>query len=153
MVQKNLQQLGLMIPEIVNPIAAYVPAVQAGSMVYTSGQIPVIKGEARFIGKLGRDFSVAEGYEAARVCALNCLAAAQSLIGDLERIEKVVKVVGFVNSEAGFTEQPKVINGASELLEKIFGQAGKHARSAVGVSELPLGVAVEIEMIFLVKPE
>lgn len=152
-VEQKLQELGLLLPEIAKPVAAYVPAVRAGNMVYTSGQIPLVKGEVKYKGKLGREFSVADGFEAAKICALNCLAAAKSLIGDLDRIEKVVKVVGFVNSEAGFTDQPKVINGASELLANIFGAVGEHARSAVGVAELPLGVAVEIEMIFQIISE
>ena len=152
-VEAKLKELGLQLPEIAKPVAAYVPAVRVANMVYTSGQIPLVKGEVKFKGKLGREFSVADGYEAAKICALNCLAAAKSLIGDLDQIEKVVKVVGFVNSEAGFTDQPKVINGASELLAQAFGPVGEHARSAVGVAELPLGVAVEIEMIFQIKPE
>ena len=152
-VEAKLKELGLLLPEIAKPVAAYVPAVRVANTVYTSGQIPLVKGEVKYKGKLGREFSVEDGYEAAKICALNCLAAAKSLIGDLDRIEKVVKVVGFVNSEAGFTDQPKVINGASELLAKAFGPAGEHARSAVGVAELPLGVAVEIEMIFQIKPE
>lgn len=150
-VETKLQELGLSLPELAKPVAAYVPAVLVADMVYTSGQIPLVKGEVKFKGKLGRDFSVEDGYEAAKICALNCLAAAKSVVGDLERIEKVVKVVGFVNSDAGFTDQPKVVNGASELLGKVFGSAGEHSRSAVGVAELPLGVAVEIEMIFKVK--
>ena len=150
-IELKLQELGLTLPEPAKPVAAYVPAVQVSGMVYTSGQIPLVKGEVKFKGKLGRDFTVEEGYEAAKICALNCLAAAKGIIGNLDRIEKVVKVVGFVNSAPEFTDQPKVINGASELLGKVFGPAGEHARSAVGVAELPLGVAVEIEMIFQIK--
>ena len=150
-IEKKLQDMGLPLPELAKPVAAYVPAVRVADAVYTSGQIPLVKGEVKFKGKLGREFSVEEGYEAAKICALNCLAAAKSVVGDLDKIEKVVKVVGFVNSEAGFTDQPKVVNGASELLGKVFGAAGEHARSAVGVSELPLGVAVEVEMIFQIK--
>ena len=150
-IEQKLQEMGLPLPELAKPVAAYVPAVCVADAVYTSGQIPLVKGEVKFKGKLGREFSVEDGYEAAKICALNCLAAAKSVIGDLDKIEKVVKVVGFVNSEAGFTDQPKVVNGASELLGKLFGVAGEHARSAVGVSELPLGVAVEVEMIFKLK--
>lgn len=150
-IEQKLQEMGLPLPELAKPVAAYVPAVCVADAVYTSGQIPLVKGEVKFKGKLGREFSVEDGYEAAKICALNCLAAAKSVIGDLDKIEKVVKVVGFVNSEAGFTDQPKVVNGASELLGKLFGAAGEHARSAVGVSELPLGVAVEVEMIFKLK--
>jgi len=152
-VEQKLQELGLQLPEIAKPIAAYVPAIRVADTVYTSGQIPLVKGEVKFKGKLGREFVIEDGYEAAKICALNCLAAAKSVIEDLDRIEKVIKVVGFVNSEVGFTDQPKVVNGASELLGKVFGPNGAHARSAVGVAELPLGVAVEIEMIFQIKPE
>ena len=150
-IEQKLQEMGLSLPELAKPVAAYVPAVRVGNAVYTSGQIPLVKGEVKCKGKLGREFSVEDGYEAAKICALNCLAAAKSVVGDLDKIEKVVKVVGFVNSEAGFTDQPKVVNGASELLGKVFGSAGEHSRSAVGVSELPLGVAVEVEMIFQIK--
>ena len=152
-IELKLQELGLTLPEPAKPVAAYVPAVQVSGMVYTSGQIPLVKGEVKYKGKLGSDFTVEEGYEAAKICALNCLAAAKGVIGNLDRIEKVVKVVGFVNSAPGFTDQPKVVNGASELLGKVFGPAGEHARSAVGVAELPLGVAVEIEMIFQIKAD
>ena len=151
--EQKLQDLGLTLPDIARPLAAYVPAVRVADTVYTSGQIPLVKGEIRYKGKLGLDFSVDDGYEAAKICALNCLAAAKSVVGDLDRIVQVVKVVGFVNSAPGFTDQPKVINGASELLAKVFGKAGEHARSAVGVAELPLGVAVEIEMIFQIKAD
>jgi len=152
-VEQKLQELGLQLPEMAKPIAAYVPAIRVADTVYTSGQIPLVKGEVKFKGKLGREFAIEDGYEAAKICALNCLAATKSVINDLDRIEKVIKVVGFVNSDVGFTDQPKVINGASDLLGKVFGPNGAHARSAVGVAELPLGVAVEIEMIFQIKPE
>jgi len=152
-VEQKLQELGLQLPEIAKPIAAYVPAIRVADTVYTSGQIPLVKGEVKFKGKLGREFAIQDGYEAAKICALNCLAATKSVINDLDRIEKVIKVVGFVNSDVGFTDQPKVVNGASDLLGKVFGPNGAHARSAVGVAELPLGVAVEIEMIFQIKPE
>ena len=152
-IELKLQELGLTMPEPAKPVAAYVPAVQVSGTVYTSGQIPLVKGEVKYKGKLGQEFNVEEGYEAAKICALNCLAAAKGVIGNLDRIEKVIKVVGFVNSAPGFTDQPKVVNGASELLGKVFGPAGEHARSAVGVAELPLGVAVEVEMIFQIKAD
>ena len=152
-IELKLQELGLTLPEPAKPVAAYVPAVQVSGTVYTSGQIPLVKGEVKYKGKLGQEFTVEEGYEAAKICALNCLAAAKGVIGNLDRIEKVIKVVGFVNSAPGFTDQPKVVNGASELLGKVFGPAGEHARSAVGVAELPLGVAVEVEMIFQIKAD
>lgn len=149
--EAKLKELGIMLPEVAKPVAAYVPAVRVGEYVYTSGQIPLVKGEVKYQGKLGKELSLTEGYEAAKICALNCLAAAKGVIGSLDSIEKVVKVVGFVNSAPGFTDQPKVVNGASELVGNIFGQAGEHARSAVGVAELPLNVAVEVEMIIKVK--
>lgn len=149
--EDKLKELNLALPEVAKPVAAYVPAVRCGDYVYTSGQIPLVKGEAKYKGKLGQELSIEEGYEAAKICALNCLAAIKSVTGSLDDVEKVVKVVGFVNSIPGFTDQPKVVNGASELVGKVFGEAGQHARSAVGVAELPLGVAVEVEMIVKVK--
>jgi len=149
MIEKKLKELGLDVPEAAMPLAAYVPAVQVEGYVYTAGQIPLVDGELKYQGKLGKDFSVEDGYEAAKICALNCLAAIKS-VADLDNIEKVVKVVGFVNSAEGFNAQPKVVNGVSELGE-IFGEAGKHARSAVGVSELPMDAAVEVEMIVKLK--
>lgn len=150
MVEQKLKELGLEVPEVAKPVAAYVPAVKVGGYVYTAGQIPFVNGELKYRGKLGKDFTVEEGYEAAKFCALNCLAAIKSVV-DLDDIEQVVKVVGFVNSAEGFNEQPKVINGVSELLGEVFGEKGKHARSAVGVNELPLNAAVEVEMIVKVK--
>ena len=149
--EDKLKELGLTLPEVAKPVAAYVPAVICGNHVYTSGQIPIVKGEVKYKGKLGQELSVEDGYEAAKICALNCLAAVKSVAGSLDNVEKVIKIVGFVNSAAGFTDQPKVVNGASELIGKVFGAVGEHARSAVGVAELPLGVAVEIEMIVKVK--
>lgn len=149
--EDKLKELGLIVPEVAKPVAAYVPAVRCGDHVYTSGQIPLVKGEVKFKGKLGQELTIEDGYEAAKICALNCLAAVKSVAGSLDNVEKVIKIVGFVNSAANFTDQPKVVNGASELIGKVFGPAGEHARSAVGVSELPLGVAVEVEMIVKVK--
>ena len=150
-VEDKLKELGIQVPEAAKPVAAYVPAVKSGDTVYTSGQIPFVAGELQFKGKVGREISTEQGYEAAKVCAINCLAAIKSLIGSLDQIENVVKVVGFVNSAPGYSEQPKVINGASELIGKVFGPAGSHARSAVGVAELPLDAAVEVEMIVKIK--
>lgn len=149
--ENKLNELGLTLPEVAKPIAAYVPAVRCGDYVYTSGQIPLQQGEVKYQGKLGQELSVDDGYQAAKICALNCLAAVKSVAGSLDNVEQVVKVVGFVNSAPGFTDQPKVVNGASELIGSIFGDAGKHSRSAVGVSELPVGVAVEVEMIVKLK--
>lgn len=149
--EKKLQDLGINIPEAPKPVAAYVPSVRIGDFVYTSGQIPFVNGELKVKGKVGTDVSVEEGYEAAKICAINCLAVLKAEIGNLDKIEKIVKLTGFVNSSPGFSQQPKVINGASEFLGEVFGEAGKHARSAVGVNELPVDAAVEVEMIVKIK--
>jgi len=150
-IEQKITSLGLTLPQTPKPVAAYIPAIQAENMVYTSGQLPVVAGELKFKGKLGREISTEQGYEAAKICALNALSAIKSVIGDLDRIEQVVKVVGFVASAEGFTDQPAVVNGASEFLKELFGEHGAHARSAVGMAELPLGAAVELEMIVKVK--
>ena len=136
--------------EAPKPVAAYVPGVLDNGYVYTSGQLPSVNGVVRK-GKLGDDLSVEQGYEAAKICAINCLAVVKSLAGNLDKIERIVKVVGFVNSTPDCENQPKVINGASELLGKLFDDAGVHARSAVGVASLPLGACCEIEMIVKIK--
>ena len=141
----RLAELGIELPEVAPPVAAYIPAVRTGNLVYTSGQV------ARDLtGKVGAEVSEADAKAAARGCALNALAAVDALVG-LDAVVRVVKVVGFVASAPGFTGQPEVINGASELLGEVFGEAGAHARSAVGVAELPLGVPVEVEMIVEVR--
>lgn len=150
-VEKKLQELGLTVPEAPAPVAAYVPGVKVGGYVYTSGQIPLVNGQMAYQGKVGDTKTLEDGYAAAQVCVLNCLGVVKSLIGDLDKIEQVVKVVGFVNSAAGFNMQPKVINGASELLGQILGDQGKHARSAVGVNELPLDATCEVELIVKVR--
>ncbi|MCE5284243.1 MAG: RidA family protein [Pelosinus sp.] len=149
--ETKVKEMGLTIPAVAKPVAAYVPAIRVGDYVYTSGQIPFVEGKLAYAGKLGSDIQLEQGYEAAKVCALNCLAAVKSVIGSLDNIEQIVKVVGFVNSAAGFVDQPKVVNGASELVGNIFGKQGEHSRSAVGVSELPINAAVEVEMIIKVK--
>lgn len=151
MFEEKLKEMGLTLPQVAKPVAAYVPAVQVEKYVYTSGQIPFVEGELKYKGRVGGDLSDKEGYEAARVCALNCLSAIKSVAGSLDNIERIVKVTGFVNSAPGFSGQPGVINGASELLGQVFGEAGSHARAAVGVSELPLNAAVEVEMIVKLK--
>lgn len=151
MFEEKLKELGIELPVTPKPVAAYVPAVQVDKYVYTSGQIPFVNGELKYKGKVGEQLNETEGYEAAKICAINCLSAAKGITGSLDKIEKVVKVTGFVNSAPGFSAQPKVINGASELLGQVFGDAGSHARSAVGVSELPLDVPVEVEIIFKLK--
>jgi enamine deaminase RidA (YjgF/YER057c/UK114 family) len=149
--EAKLKELGIGLSQAPKPVAAYVPAVRAGEFVYTSGQITMVNGELKYQGKLGKDLTVQEGYQAARICALNALSAIRDVVGSLDEIEQIIKVVGFVNSAPGFIEQPKVINGASELLGEIFGAAGQHARSAVGVNELPLNTAVEVEMIVKIR--
>jgi len=151
MFEEKIKQMGITIPEVVKPLAAYIPAMQVGNLVMTSGQVPISEGKVKYSGKVGSDLSEEEGKEAAKLCALNCLSAIKSVIGNLDKIKRVVKLTVFVSSAEGFTAQPKVANGASEFIGEIFGDAGKHVRSAVGVSELPLNSAVEIEMIVEIK--
>lgn len=146
-VETRLQELGLELPGVAAPVAAYVPAVISGSLVYTSGQLPFVNGGLPAAGKVGAEVSAQDAASYAAICAVNALAAIKAQIGDLDRISRIVKVVGFVASEPSFTGQPAVINGASELLGRVFGEAGSHARSAVGVAVLPLDAPVEIEMI------
>lgn len=150
-INEKLNKMGIQIPQTPKPVAAYVPAVKTGSYIYTSGQIPSVDGKLMYKGKVGKDLSLEEGYEAAKICAINCLSAIKSLIEDLDNIDKVIKVTGFVNSAEGFNLQPKVVNGASDFLGNLFGDKGAHARSAVGVSCLPLDAAVELEMIVKIK--
>ncbi len=148
----RLAELGLELPPVAAPLAAYVPALVVDGLGYTSGQLPTVGGKLARAGKLGEGISIEDGQAMARTCILNGLAAlAHVLGGDLDRIERVVKVTGFVASGSGFTDQPKVVNGASELLLSIFGDAGKHVRSAVGVAELPIGAPVEIEMVVQIR--
>ena len=147
-VADRLVELGIDIPEVVPPVAAYVPAVVTGRYVYTSGQLPMRDGEMIATGLVGADVAPDLAKECARQCAINALAAAQSVVGNLNRVTRVVKVVGFVASADGFPGQPAVINGASELLLDVFGEAGRHARSAVGVAALPINAPVEVEIIF-----
>lgn len=149
-IEEKLKEMGIVIPEAAKPVAAYVPGVLENGYVYTSGQLPSVSGVVRK-GRLGDNLTVEEGYEAAKLCAINCLAVVKSLVGDLDKVERIVKVVGFVNSTPDCESQPKVINGASELLGKIFDEAGAHARSAVGVASLPLGACCEVEMIVKIK--
>ena len=144
---ERLAELGLTLPSDTPPLAAYVPAVRTGNLVYTSGQLPRIDGELTHVGKVGTEVTPEQAKEAAQACALNAIAAVKGEIGDLDKVRRVVKVVGFVASAPDFTGQPGVVNGASELLGKVFGDAGVHARSAVGVAALPLDVPVEVEMI------
>lgn len=146
-VTDRLAELGLELPPVATPAGAYVPATVSGNLVFTAGQIPMVGGVLPTVGKVGAEVSPEEAYELARICALNGLAAAESVIGSLDRVTRVVKVVGFVASAPDFTGQPGVINGASELLGEVFGEAGIHSRSAVGAAALPLGAPVEVELI------
>jgi enamine deaminase RidA (YjgF/YER057c/UK114 family) len=147
----KLASLGIQLPAAPKAVANYVPAVVAGNTVIVSGQLPMKDGALASKGYLGKDVSVEDGYAAARQCAINGLAALAGVIdGDFDRVKQVVRVGGFVASASGFTDQPKVINGASDFLVEVFGEAGRHARAAVGVSELPLGAAVEVEFTFLI---
>ena len=145
--EDRLGALGLKLPDLVAPVAAYVPAVRTGAYVYTAGQLPLIDGELPATGKVGAGVGPEQARELARTCALNALAAVASVAGGLSSIRRVVKVTAFVASAAGFTGQPQVVNGASELLLEVFGDAGRHARSAVGVAVLPLDAPVEMELI------
>ena len=144
--KNRLDQMGLILPEAPKPVAAYIPAKQTGNLVFTAGQLPMVNGELISKGLLGQDVEVDEANKAARICTLNALAAIKGVIGDLDRIKQIVRVVGYVASVPTFTQQPAVVNGASELLLEIFGENGKHARSAVGMAVLPLNASVEIEL-------
>jgi enamine deaminase RidA (YjgF/YER057c/UK114 family) len=144
---ERLAELGLSVPEVAAPVAAYIPARRTGELVYTSGQLPMRSGELMATGKVGTEVTEEEGYACAQQCALNAIAAIKAEIGDLTLVSRVVKVLVFVASAPGFTAQAKVANGASELFGDVFGDAGRHARSAVGVAELPLGAPVEVEVI------
>lgn len=146
-VEARLAELGYTLPQVAKPVAAYLPAVTTGNYVYTSGQLPLIQGELTVVGKVGAEVSAEDAAKQAQVCALNALAAIKSEIGDLDRIKRIVKVVGFVSSDPAFTGQPAVINGASEFFGEVLGDAGLHARSAVGVAVLPLDAPVEVEVI------
>ena len=146
-VETRLTELGLELPEVATPAGSYVPAVISGNLVFTAGQIPLVDGKLMAEGRLGAEISPEQGKEIAQRCALNAIAAVKSVLGDLGRVKRVVKVVGFVASTPDFTAQPSVVNGASELLQAAFGDAGIHARSAVGVAVLPLNSTVEVELI------
>jgi enamine deaminase RidA (YjgF/YER057c/UK114 family) len=145
-VESKLSDLKLSLPEAPKPVAAYIPAKQTGNLVFTAGQLPMVNGELISKGLLGQDVEIDEANKAARICTLNALAAIKGVIGDLDRIKQIVRVVGYVASFPTFTQQPAVVNGASELLLEIFGENGKHARSAVGMAVLPLNASVEIEL-------
>jgi enamine deaminase RidA (YjgF/YER057c/UK114 family) len=145
-VESRINELKITLPEAPKPVAAYIPAKQTGKIVFTAGQLPMVNGELISKGLLGQDVEIDEANKAARICTLNALAAIKGVIGDLDRIKQIVRVVGYVASVPTFTQQPAVVNGASELLLEIFGENGKHARSAVGMAVLPLNASVEIEL-------
>ena len=150
-IKSKLAELGLTLPPAAAPVAAYVPAVRTGNLVFTAGQLPLVDGKIPFVGKVGSDVTPEQAKDMAQVCALNALAAI-SLVADIDQIEKIVRVGGFVNGIPGFVAIPAVINGASELLIKLFGEVnGKHARTAIGVAELPLNAPVEVEMVVQLK--
>ncbi|MCW2767858.1 MAG: RidA family protein [Nocardioides sp.] len=149
--EERLAELGLAVPDVAKPVAVYVPAVRSGNHVFTSGQLPLRSGELMLTGKVGDSVTAEEAYECAQQCALNALAAVKSVVGDLSTVKQVVKVVVFVASAPDFTGQPGVANGASELLGSVFGDAGVHARSAVGVAALPLDAPVEVELVVEVQ--
>jgi len=151
MIEEKIKELGFELPEAAKPLAAYIPAKRIGNLVMTSGQVPLVDGKLKYAGKIGVDVSEEEGQKAAEICALNCLAAIKGVIGNLDKIDEVVKLTVFVNNQDGYSAQPKIANGASELIGKIFGEKGLHARSAIGVSGLPINAPVEIEMIVKVK--
>jgi enamine deaminase RidA (YjgF/YER057c/UK114 family) len=146
-VEARLEALGIAVPAAAAPLASHVPTVRTGSLLFVSGQVTVKDGKREFVGKLGRDFTTEQGAQAARLCALNVVAQLKAALGDLDRVRRIVKLTGFVNSQPDFVEQPQVVNGASDLFAEIFGDKGKHARSAVGVASLPAGVACEVEAI------
>ncbi|AKU18150.1 RidA family protein [Luteipulveratus mongoliensis] len=150
-VEDNLAALGLSVPEVAAPAGSYVPALRNGNLIYTSGQIPTVAGELQAVGKVGAEVSAEEAAACAQTCVLNAIAAVKSVVGDLDKVTQVVKVLGFVASDPSFDGQPGVINGASDLLGKAFGDKGAHARSAVGVAVLPKNVPVEVEIVVAVE--
>lgn len=145
--EERARSLGIVIPQAATPVGAYVLAAQSGALLFTAGQGPVKGGVPVSKGKVGRDVTVDQAYEAAKLAGLNCLAAAKSLLGSLDRVERVIKVNGYVNSAPGFTDQAKVMNGVSDLMVQIFGEKGRHARTSVGVSELPLNITIEVDLV------
>ena len=150
-IDQRLAELGIALPEPAAPVAAYVPAVEIGGLLHISGQISIDSSGNLILGRLGEDMNLERGVEAARRCGIMLIAQMKAALGSLDRVERIVKLGAFVNSAPSFTDQPKVANGASELMQEVFGEAGRHARSAVGVAVLPLGVAVEVDAIVAVK--
>ncbi len=149
--ENRLKELGYSLPEPPKPVASYVPSIKVGKLLFVSGVLPIVNDRLLYTGKLGREVTLEQGYEAAKVAVLNALSIVKSSLGTLEKVNRVVRLVGYVASAEGFNEQPKVVNGASDLLVKVFGEKGKHSRVAVGVMELPKGAPVEIEIILRTK--
>ncbi|MEO9294235.1 MAG: RidA family protein [Nitrososphaera sp.] len=147
MIEEVLSSLGIVLPSPPAPAGSYVPVVVTGNLAFVAGQIPMEAGKVKFTGKVGKDLSIEAGQQAAHLCTINALAQLKVALGNLDRVKRIVKVTGFVNCEPAFTEQPKVVNGSSDLLVQVFGEKGKHARAAVGVSSLPLDSAVEVEFV------
>lgn len=147
MVEEKLNEMGIQVPEAPKPLASYIPATKSGNLIFTAGQVPLVDGKLKYEGKVEGEVSLSDAQDAAKICAINCLSAVKSITGSLNNISKIVKVTVFVASCEGFTGQPQVANGASDFIVEVFGENGKHVRSAVGVSELPVNAPVEIEMI------
>lgn len=150
-IEKNLKEAGIIIPEVSKPIAAYLPGKRSGNLIFTSGQLPLVNGKVKYAGKLGEDLILEDGQAAARIAVINCLAVVNSMAGSWDAVAGIVKITGLVQSAPDFFQQAQVLNGASELLQQIFGESGQHARSAIGVNALPLNAAIEIEMIAQLK--
>lgn len=150
-VEKRLEAMGIILPECPKPVAAYVPAMKVNGFIYASGQTPIIDGELKYKGKVGVDLTIEEGYEAAKICAIRLISEIKSVVGDLDKVKQIVKVNGYINSVGDFGRQPAVLNGASELIEAVFKEKGKHARAAIGVATLPDDAAVEVELIAYAK--
>lgn len=149
--ESKLAELGITLPEPLKPLGVYVPAVKVGEWVYVSGMVAMQNGTFKYKGKVGKSLTLEQGYEAARICGINALAALKSVVGDLDEVERIVKVVGYVNASEDFTKHPQVINGASELFSKVFGDNGIAARCAVGVSGLPMDSPVEVDMVVKIR--
>lgn len=147
-IESRLAQLGVALPKAAAPVANYVPWVITGKLLFIAGQVTLVDGKAQYVGQLGREFGVEDGAKAARLCAINILAQVKAATGELDRVARCVKLTGFVNATPEFKDHPKVVNGASDLMVEAFGDNGRHARAAVGVSGLPLGVAVEVDAVF-----
>ena len=150
-VNERLKELGIELPPVNKPSGSYVPATASGNLLFAAGQVPRVDGKVKYKGKMGRDATMEDAYAGARICAINCLAAIQEAAGGLDNVARILKVNGYINATPEFTETPKVLNGASDLLLEVFGDAGGHARSAIGVQALPDGAVVEVEMIVLLK--